>query len=378
MSVVGDRFRDPQASRVIHGWSHRGAHDRFPGNSVGVAAPAENLDPPPAAPVRGRIRRNGWQRISHGLYVPSFSETAAGPPVGATRRGMSGSYPEAAGLPGCLDHIRAWATVLPPEAAFTHITAAALRGWWLPPLPAGLPVFLAVPDGGGRPRRLGVHVTRHTAAIEHQFSGGLPVAAPAEILLAAARHLGLIDLVILGDSALHLGDVTMSQLNLAAGRRRRGAPALRSALPMMDGRAESPGETLLRLLHTTCDIEVEPQLAVMDEYGQTIARADLHVAGTRRLAEYDGAHHRDSRQYERDRARDRRLMELGWTPYSYSANTVLRQPHLIIRDADQALGRESDPRLLGSWYSLIQNSTFTGAGMARLRARLGLTRKSAR
>jgi hypothetical protein len=33
--------------------------------------------------------------------------------------------------------------VLPFWSAFSGLTAAQLRGWWLPPLPDGLPLFVA-------------------------------------------------------------------------------------------------------------------------------------------------------------------------------------------------------------------------------------------
>jgi len=239
-------------------------------------------------------------------------------------------------------------------------------------------VFVGVLNAGSRPRRAGLDVTRHTSPIPHRWIEDLPISEPAEILLAAARHLGLLDLVVLCDSALHHRDVTIDQIRATSGLRRRGAPSLRKALPMLDGRSESPGETLLRLLHTTCEVAVEVQAPILDEHGQTVARADLRIAGTRRLVEYDGAHHRDARQFERDRARSRQMQALGWVPYSYSATTVRRQPQLILRDADQALGRPDDPGRLDAWHPLIQDSTFTPTGMARLRGRLGLNRRDAR
>ena len=239
-------------------------------------------------------------------------------------------------------------------------------------------MFVAVPDCGTRPRRAGLHVTRHCAQVRSQLNDGLPIADPDEVLLAAACHLGVLDLLILGDSALHLGDVTVDELVTSARRCRRGAPALRAALLSMDGRSESPGETMLRLLHSTCNIPVEAQALIRDEYDQLIARADLRIVGTRRLAEYDGAHHREAGQYERDRERDRRLQTLGWSPYSYSAITVLRQPHLILRDADEALGRVSTPDRLDTWRQLVQDSSYTGTGLERLRARLTRTTASAR
>jgi len=346
---------------------------------------AEGSDDIVGMPVRGRVRRRAWRRVSHGLHLPSTgsprnaqSQAAGTTALEQYRRRVSPLYPiDPRGLKDT-DEIRAWSLLLPPGAAFTHLTAAALRGWWLPQLPHALPVFVAVPDAGWRPRRAGLHVTRHTSQIPHMWIEGLPIAEPAEILLAAARHLGLLDLVVLCDSALHVGDVMIDHLAHAAAKRRRGAPVLRRAMPMLDGRSESPGETLLRLLHTTCEAPVDVQATILDEYGQIIARADLRIHGTRRLVEYDGAHHRDARQYERDRARARQLQALGWVPYSYSATTLRCQPQLILRDADQALGRPDDPGRLDTWYSLMQDSTVTAAGMARFRARLGLSRKPAR
>lgn len=294
----------------------------------------------------------------------------------ARPRGMSTRYSTARSSAQSRDTaqgvLHAWSMVTPPDASFTHVSAAALLGWWLAPLPVDTPVFLAVPNAGSRPRRSGLHVTRHTNPIPFRVVNGLRISNPGEVLLAAARDLALIDLVILGDSALHLGDLTVDDLTSVARQRRRGAPSLRRAIPLLDARSESPGETLLRMLHTTCDIPVEAQTPIRDEYDQIVARADLRIIGTRRLPEYDGAHHRDPRQYERDRARDRRLQAAGWQPYSYSALTVLRQPQLIIRDADQALGRVTAADRLQTWFQLIHDSTFTPSGMARLRDRLRL------
>jgi hypothetical protein len=60
-------------------------------------------------------------------------------------------------------------------------------------------------------------------------AGGLKVTTPAETLLACARDLGILDVVILADSALRQGDVTLTELKIAANQRRRGAPRLRQA-----------------------------------------------------------------------------------------------------------------------------------------------------
>lgn len=164
------------------------------------------------------------------------------------------------------------------------------------------------------------------------------------------------------DSALHAGDCTLDTLINLAQQPRRGGPRLRRAIRLADSRSESAGETLLRILHVVCGVPGEPQVVIQDDEGHVVARADLRIVGTPRLPEYDGARHRDAAQYERDRARDRRLRTLGWDPYSYSAISVFRQPSVILRDADNALDREHDPDRLDAWRTLWAECNYSAAG----------------
>ncbi|MDP9443346.1 MAG: hypothetical protein M3P83_02925, partial [Actinomycetota bacterium] len=210
-------------------------------------------------PLRGRIRRTDWVPVTHGVYRLAYD------------------------LPALAADLRAWQLVLPGSGAFSHLTSAQLRGWWLPPLPPDLPVFAAVLDADPRPRRRGLRVCRHTAPFDVERVAGLRVATPAETLLATARDLGLVDLLVLVDAALHRGACTVAELRSLSRRRRRGAPALRQALQYADARSESPWESLLRLLHVTCDVPVDPQVEVLDDNGVFLARADLRIRGTRQL-----------------------------------------------------------------------------------------------
>ncbi|HJV14586.1 MAG TPA: hypothetical protein VJ625_11915, partial [Propionibacteriaceae bacterium] len=153
---------------------------------------------------------------------------------------------------------RAWQLVLPENAALTSLTAAELSGWWLPQrIPH--PIFVSVPIGDRYPERKGLFVCRHPRAIQTTSIGGLTVTTGADTLLAAARDLGLLDLVIMGDSALRLGHCTMEDLQSAAASRRRGAPRLRTVLPLLDDRSESAWESIMRLLHIQADVAVEPR-----------------------------------------------------------------------------------------------------------------------
>lgn len=68
------------------------------------------------------------------------------------------------------------------------------------------PVFVSVPCDAPHPQRRGLFVTRHRRPIASEMINGIRLASAAETLLAAARDLGLLDIVILGDAAFHLRD----------------------------------------------------------------------------------------------------------------------------------------------------------------------------
>jgi hypothetical protein len=175
------------------------------------------IDPSAAGqPFRGRIRRRQWEQLSRGLYIPRASPLT--------------------------DVLRGWELVLPRCAAFTSLTAAELRGWWLPET-VPHPIFAAVPIGERYPERKGLLVCRHPRPVPAVTAKGFRVTTGAETLLAAARDLGVLDLVILGDSALRCGDCILEELQVTAAQQRRGAPRLRSVLPLLDKRSESPWES---------------------------------------------------------------------------------------------------------------------------------------
>lgn len=298
--------------------------------------------------MRGRRRRVGWVQVSRGAHRTSDSDNAL------------------------VDDLATWELVLSKEACFTHLTSAAVRGWWLPPLPSDMPVFVAQHRSISPPRRPGLIVSRHSTEPELRTESGLRLATAPETLLACARDLRLLDLIVLMDSALHAGACDVFQLHGIAQQRRRGAPRLREALPLVDGRSESPWESMLRVLHVSCDIPVEPQYVVRDDAGAFVARGDLWIVGTRTLHEYDGAHHLNREGQRKDLKRNARIDRAEWSRRGFTREDVLHQAVLILKEADLALGRPHQPERIRAWHALLRDSLFTPSGQARLRNRLRL------
>ena len=292
-------------------------------------------------PVVGRRPGRGWESVTRGIHVP-------------------------VGCPA----LYGWQLLLPADGCFTHLTAARVRGWWLPPLPEDLPVFVSMGSSDARPVRAGVHSMRLTRPAQFELIKGLRTASAPEILLACARHLGVMDLCVLIEGAVMRGDATLAGLRSHPLKQRKGAPALRAALRLADDRSESPWETLLRLMHVSFAIDVQPQYDVIVD-GQLLARGDLWLVGTRTLHEYDGAEHLAKGQQRKDLRRSRRLDRAGWTRRGFTNQDVLHRAGSILRDADAATGRPHQPERVRAWNELLRGSLFTPAGQRRLLGQLG-------
>lgn len=304
------------------------------------------------APMRGRYRSPMYRRLSHGLMM---------------RQAELGTRDEG------LRDLAAWRLVLPPDAVFTHVTAAWLFDWWLPSLPEYVPTFAAT-TASTRPRRAGLTCSRlDTVAVQvHRY--GIPVDHPAEVLLRAARDLAVLDLVVLMDAALARSDVEVDELRTLAFSRRPGSRRLRAALELSDGRSESAWESLLRVFHQVAEIEVEPQVEILDPTGGFVARADLVVEATGDLHEYDGRGHDDPRQRTLDLRRLRRLHEVGRVRRGFTAADLVVRATVTMHELDRALGRSHDPRRTQRWLTLLKESCLTAAGRARLQNRWLATR----
>ena len=304
-------------------------------------------------PIRGHRRGQRWASVTYGVHRGSTPAVQVDHPPFWIEEDLAG-----------------WQLLMTDVGCFTALTALEVHGVPLPPLPRECPVFMALAKDDPRPMRDGVHTSRHIQPVAYDVVRGLRVAVLPEALTAAARWVGLIDLVAMIDAALYLELVSLKDLETISRSRRPGSRRLRAALPLVDGQAESLWESMLRLLHVVCDIEVEPQWKLADADGVVVAKGDLWLVGTTALHEFDGDEHEKAPRRVVDRRRDRRVDREGFVRRGYTSGDVIHRAVTILEDADRSLGRAHDPTRIRGWHRHLKDSLFTPAGRTAFLSRI--------
>lgn len=160
--------------------------------------------------------------------------------------------------------------------------------------------------------------TRREAIADDESTGalGLLVATPARTALDLGRHLSHMAAAIHLDALAAATGITARDVLRLAGRYpgTRGVKKCRQAVAVMDGGAQSPKETWLRLLLVKGGFPTpQTQIPLLDEYGRAFAFLDMGWPAVKIAVEYDGDHHRTDRaQYAWDVRRLRMVSQLGW------------------------------------------------------------------
>ncbi len=261
---------------------------------------------------------------------------------GLLRRPIRNGY-VAAQLPDSLDTRVALVRLLvPPDCFVCDNTAGWLHGAPNALLPgdhlAPPPVACFRPADGGRLRngltRSGERTVRPDDLME---IGGLVVTTP----IRTAWDLGRLqrrDQALSGlDAMLRLGRFSHEELLLGVERfaRQRGVRQLRVLVPLADGRAESPGESALRLRWYDANLPApELQIPVLED-GREVYRLDLGLEELLFAAEYNGEEwHSSDEQQEYDATRSAWLSSArGWAIEAYGAGHV----YGVHQDADVRL-----------------------------------------
>lgn len=207
----------------------------------------------------------------------------------------------------------------------THDTAAALLGLWEERLRR--PHHLTVPRDGGRVRRPGL-IVPHRADIPGEFIAevaGIPVTTPAWTWADRAASQSLVEAVVSADVLLRSPRIAFEGPGVAvaapedllaavqAKTGSRGIRQVRRAAGLARPGADSPQETRLRVAIMLAGLpEPEVNEWVLDAQGGRLFQPDLLFRELRVAVQYEGPHHSDPRQVERDVHRAELAADHGW------------------------------------------------------------------
>jgi len=213
-------------------------------------------------------------------------------------------------------------------------SASALHGskWIDPTLPA------AIIDTNRR-REAGVQVwEERIQADEVAVVTGMRVTTPARTALDLARRYRLGAAVAAVDALVQATELKTADVELLVDRYsgRRGMKAARAALDLVDGGAQSPKETWLRLLLIQAGFpRPQTQIPVRNEWGWAEAYLDMGWEDIKVAVEYEGGLHQTSRfQYVKDiRRLEKAEHRYGWLVIRVIAED---RPDAVIRRVAEA------------------------------------------
>ncbi|WP_040622410.1 hypothetical protein [Mycobacterium parascrofulaceum] len=191
----------------------------------------------------------------------------------------------------------------------------------------------------------GIIVRRERVGAEDVVElAGLPVTNPVRTAFDLGRHLPRRLAVTYLDALSAATGLRPADVATIFARNKgvRNVRRCRTALSLMDGGAQSPKESWLRLVLIDAGLpRPTTQIRVTD--GRLVAYLDMGWEEPMVALEYDGEQHRtDRRQYVKDIRRAETVGSLGWI--------VIRvinedRPRVIVQRAREALALRSSPRL---------------------------------
>ncbi|WP_280439619.1 hypothetical protein [Nocardia cyriacigeorgica] len=183
---------------------------------------------------------------------------------------------------------------------------------------------------------------------------GLPVTSVARTVVDLARSVPFAEAVVVGDAALHTGRTTSAELAELMSRTRsgRGLPAARRVVRFLDGRSESPGESLSRVVMAQAGLPMpELQATVLDDLARFVARVDFLFPDRGIVGEFDGMvkYRKTARAPESvviaEKKREDALRALGWMVVRWTWPELDRPRRWLA-----ALERTNHVARTGTWH----------------------------
>lgn len=235
--------------------------------------------------TRGQLRRR-YRPLFRGVYIPQHHR------------------------PTLWDRISA-AVLVAPSAVVAGVAASALHGarW----IDDDCPIELIAACRGQR----GLIVRRDSLAEDEVTTiAGVRTTSRARTALDLARLLPKPAALQRLDALMNAAPFAREDVALLAARHRglRGSARVLGLLPLVDGGAESPRETWLRMLFIEAGLpKPTTQFVIRNETGRYVRRIDMCWDEFKVGAEYDGSQHlTDRQQYAKDIWANRELQRLNW------------------------------------------------------------------
>ena len=272
-------------------------------------------------------------RLRRGVY--GLAPLPPLPRYVVTDKGVAAAY---------VAHVRAVLLSLGKSATAAGRTAAALRGWGMLVEPSRT-IDVAVPHGRSRARLKNVRITQRRALAREQVSvmegtDALWITTAEQTVIECCVELPELEAIVIGDSALRSGQVTLEQLQRAA----RAMPGIREAarvrrvLALLDPAAGSVLESVLRyrllidgVIGFTTQLTVRPR-------GRAALRVDFCFEAERLVVEADGAKWHP--EPGPDRQRDNQLARMGYRVLRYTWAEIVHEPERVVREIREALGHK--------------------------------------
>jgi very-short-patch-repair endonuclease len=269
-------------------------------------------------------------RVRRNVYAPSALDPL--PRFVVTEKGVAPAY---------VRQVRAVMLSLGPKATACGRTAAALWGWGLFVEP-GRTIEVAMPHGRGRSRLRGVVMRQRRRLPRIQYvavTGTEPLWVTSAVctVLDCCVLLPLVEAVVVCDSALRAGDVTLAELRQAVRRLPgvRDAQRAREVVRLADLESGSVLETVLRVRMRLAGIHGFSSQVTIQVAGGVLHRVDFCSEDRLLVIETDGAKwHPDP---EPDRIRDNALVGVGFRVLRYTWADVVHDTPRVLAEIAAAL-----------------------------------------
>lgn len=287
-----------------------------------------------AAELAVRLRRAELSRVRRGAYVEG---ALPADPVARHRQLVAATMP-----------------LLAEDAVVSHRSAAVVHAL---PLLADPPTRVEVtrPSARGGRDRGRVHaVAAPLVPGEVLLVDGLRVTSLARTVVDVARTRPFVEAVATGDAVLARGVSPFDlEAALTSAVRRPGVAAARRAVRFLDGRSESVGESMSRVVLAHAGVPApQTQLVIVDDRGREVARCDFGWVEHGVVGEFDGRvkYGRLVRSGEtsedvvwREKLREDLIRDLGWEVVRWTWRD-LEHPEALLARLERAFRRAAARR----------------------------------